>query len=714
MVTLTIDDRTCTVAEGTTILDAARRLGIRIPTLCHVDGFPASASCFLCAVQVGGKEALTPSCAVPVSDGMVVLTGTEEVRASRKMVLELLLSDHVGDCVGPCSIGCPARFDIPGFLTELSAGEFRRGAEMASDFLTLPRALGRICPRLCEQRCHQSDAGDAVSIASLHRYAADRDAALPASGPDVTRGVEGGASARPHPSDAGPATSSRYVPRKDRATGKRAAIVGAGPAGLTAAYHLLRRGHAVALFDAHDVPGGMLRHGIPAFRLPHDVLADEVEIIRQLGAEFRMRQRLGADLTLETLRSEFDAVFLAIGAQRSRALDCPGEELALDAIDLLARVAEGRPPSLGGSVLVVGGGNTAMDASRTAVRLGAESVTLLYRRSRREMPCLMAEVEAAESEGVTIETLVAPVALQRQGDGVRLTCLRMKLGTPDLQGRPRPVPIPGSGFAIDAACVISAIGQVVDSATLGAEGLALSPRGIAANAVTLETSLPGVFAGGDGVTGPDLAVRAVAAGKLAAISIDQYLGGRPVQGDPEMVSVVMGKLDELELAEFFRGIEQSPRTPVPHPPLDTRVRSFEEVEPGLTAEVAAREASRCLNCGCSKATTCHLRQLATEYGADPLRFQGARRKFRRDNSHPEIVYEPGKCILCGACVAVAEAAGEALGLAIVGRGFEAAVAVPLQGTMIEALPKAAEQVAAACPTGAFAMKGAGCGCAFGR
>ncbi len=726
MPTLTIDGRTCTVAEGTTILDAARGVGIRIPTLCHVEGFAPSASCFLCAVQVAGKETLTPSCAVPVADGMVVFTTTEEVRESRRMALELLLSDHVGDCVGPCSIGCPARFDIPVFLTMLSAGDVPTAAGMAFDALTLPRALGRICPRLCEQRCHRSDTGDAVSIASLHRHAADQRFGRATRDRQVGSGLQPGTQA---------------------STGKHVAIVGAGPAGLTAAHHLLARGHAVTLFDAHEFPGGMLRYGIPAFRLPHEVLAEEIDLIRGLGGEFRMRTRLGraeraermaepalserseskGDVTLEALRRDFDAVFLAIGAQASRALGCPGEELALNAVDFLGQVAEGRLSSAGPElqlgagtsfardVLVVGGGNTAIDAARTAVRLGAKSVTVLYRRSRREMPCLMAEVEAAEIEGVSIETLVAPVQLERRGDGVRLTCQRMKLGTPDLQGRPRPVPIPGSEFTVDATCVISAIGQTVDASGLESGEVALSPHGIAARALTLETSVPGVFAGGDAVTGADLAVRAVAAGKLAALSIDQYLAGRRVEGDPRMISVVMGKLDEQELAEFFRGIEQSARTPVPHLPLERRIGSFDEVEPGLTAEIAAREAARCMHCGCWKAASCHLRQLATEYGADPQRFSGARRKFRRDDSHPRIVYEPGKCILCGACVAAAAASGEALGLAIVGRGFDAAVAVPLQGTMIEALPKAAEQVADVCPTGAFAVKnGTGCGCAFAR
>jgi formate dehydrogenase major subunit len=680
MVTLTIDGRGVSVEDGTTILDAARSAGIRIPTLCKVDGYPAAASCFLCAVKIENKATLTPSCAVPAAPGMVVYTDTDEVRASRKMALELLLSDHVGDCVGPCTTACPARFDIPGFLNKVVAGDVADAASIASDFLTLPAALGRVCPRLCEQRCNRCEAGNAVSIGSLHRFAADADLQ----------------------------SESRYVPRRAAATGKRVAVVGAGPAGLTAAYHLLRGGHDVTIFDAHDEPGGMLRYGIPAFRLPPDVLAKEISIVTALGGTFRMRTRLGRDVTLAQLRADHDAVFLAIGAQASRGLDCPGDALATSAVEMLAEVAAGGRPSLGPRVLVVGGGNTAMDVARTAIRLGAQ-VTVLYRRTRREMPCLMAEVEAAEAEGVEVEFLVAPVALERSEAGLRLTCQRMKLGKPDLQGRPRSVPIPNSEFTVEAAAVVSAVGQVVQGQELEGAGVRLTSRGISVNPVTLATNLDGVFAGGDGVTGADLAVRAVAAGKLAAVSITQYLEGRPVVGHPEMVSVVMGKLEEREMAEFFRGIEQTTRVEPSHLPVERRVTTFEEVEPVLSTDVAREEARRCMGCGCYKATTCQLRQYATEYGADPTRFVGSRRRFSRDVSHPEVVYEPGKCILCGACVAVAQRAGEGLGLAIVGRGFDAAIAVPLQGTLIEALPAVARDVAAVCPTGAFALKGEG-GC----
>jgi formate dehydrogenase major subunit len=678
---LTIDRRPIEVEPGTTILAAAHRLGISIPTLCHVEGFPPSASCFLCAVQIEGRPNLWPSCAMPAADGMVVTTNSEEVRAARKAALELLVSDHAGDCVGPCRTGCPARLDIPGFIAGLAAGEPRRAAEIVTDDLTLPASLGRVCPRLCEDRCRQCEVEEALAIRNLHRFVADQDRFA----------------------------IRRYVPSREPPTGKRVAIVGAGPAGLAAAYHLLRRGHGVVLFDAHPQPGGMLRYGIPAFRLPRAVLDAEIKLIRDLGADFRLGRRLGRDLALDPLRREFDAVFLALGAQASRGLGCPGEELATPALKFLEQVTDGPPPEVGSEVVIVGGGNTAMDASRCALRLGAQSVRVLYRRTRREMPCLMEEVEAAEAEGVRIEYLVAPVKLARADGRLRLACQRMELGPPDQSGRARPVPIPGSEFEVEATSVIAAIGQAVDVTDRDAAGLTLTKWGIAVDARTLATNLPGVFAGGDAVTGPDLAVRAVAAGKLAAASLDQFLRGQPVVGAPESVNVLMGKLTEEELAVFLREIEEIPRAAMPHLPMERRRTTFEEVELGFTPEMAARESRRCLGCGCGKAIPCRLRQLASEYGVDPARFVGERRHFRRDTSHPDIIFEPGKCILCGACVEVARQAGEELGLSLVGRGFEAAVAGPFGRPMAEALKKSARRAAEVCPTGAILPKGAGCG-----
>jgi formate dehydrogenase major subunit len=269
----------------------------------------------------------------------------------------------------------------------------------------------------------------------------------------------------------------------------------------------------------------MLRYGIPANRLPKDALDAEIDAIRRLGVRFRMGERWGEHFTLAGLRQSHDAVFVAIGAQRAQGLRCEGEQHALAGIEFLARVANGIPLTLGHDVAVVGGGNTAMDCARSAVRLGARNVRVLYRRGRGEMPCLMEEVEAAEAEGVRIELLIAPVRLERNGRGLVLTCQRMTLGEPDASGRRRPVALEGSDFTMERSTVIAAIGQSVERSLAEREGLAATAWGIAADERTLATNLPGVFAGGDAVLGADLAVRAVAAGRMAAASIHHFLSG---------------------------------------------------------------------------------------------------------------------------------------------------------------------------------------------
>ena len=676
-VALTIDSRPLRVEPGTTVLDAARQLGIRIPTLCDVTGLEPVSSCFLCAVQVEGRRTLSPACALPVSDGMVVTTDSDDVRRARKVALELLLSDHAGECVAPCAARCPALLDIPGFVREIATEDTRRSMQVITDRLALPGALGRICPRLCEQDCRRSEHDEGLAIGALHRYAADRDRQAIAP----------------------------FIPPRAPATNKSVAIVGAGPAGLAAAYFLQQKGHQCTLFDAAPAPGGMLRYGIPAYRLPKDALDAEIEAIRTLGAEFRMGSRWGEDFSLEELRRTHDAVFLAIGARQPQGLQCEGEELALSGIEFLARVASDNPPAPGTDVIVVGGGNAAMDCARSAVRLAARNVKVLYPRTRRDVPCLMEEVEAAEAEGVEIDDLVAPIRLERNGDDrLWLTCQRLEPGEPDVSGRRQPAPVSGSEFTIGCSTVIAAIGRTVERSLAEREGLQVSELGIAVDARTLATNLRGVFAGGDAVLGADLAVRAVAAGRIAAASIDQFIRGVAVIGEPATWGIAMRRVDDRERAAIFRAIEKAARVRLPQIDMARRRASFDEIESGLPHDDAHREARRCLTCGCRKADCCHVRFLSAEYGADPYRFAGARRRFSQDGSHPEIIYEPGKCIMCDACVRIAAGAGERLGVSIVGRGFDVTVAVPFDRPLSEGLREVARRCAEVCPSGALALR----------
>ena len=684
-----IDGREILVEAGTTVLDAARQVGIEIPTLCHIPGVEPVAACFLCCVQVEGARTLSPACALPVAPGMVVTTHSDDIRAARKMALELLLSDHAGECIAPCVARCPAGLDVPGFVYEIASRQDERVMGKIYERLALPGSLGRVCPRLCEQSCRRCEYdGDGLAIGALHRFATDRD--LKAEAP--------------------------YVPPLDPSSGKRVAIVGAGPAGLSAAFHLLQRGHACTLFDTHERPGGMLRYGIPEYRLPKSSLDAEIAIVEGMGARFEMNQTLGRDITLAGLREEFDAVFLGIGAQLASNLHCEGEGLAVPGLDFLRTIAEGQAPELGRHVVVVGGGNTAMDAARSARRLGA-AVRVFYRRTRDEMPCLMEEVDAAEAEGVEFTFLIAPLRLERLGNGhaLRLVCQRMQLGEPDASGRRRPLPIPESEMTIDCDAVITAVGQAVDRDLAKREGVPVNERGIETDSLTLATDVPGVFAGGDAVLGADVAVRAVAAGRIAAISIAQYLAGADVTGPVELTAIAMRPIDDGERAVIFREIERAARVTTSTLSLEQRLSGFDEIDAGLADEQAREESLRCLSCGCPQAIGCGLRGLASEYGANPYRFLGQRRRMERDTSHPDIVYEPGKCIMCDGCVRIAAAAGEELGVSISGRGFDVSVAVPFDHPLSEGLRVVGRRCAEACPTGALAVRGsracdlAGCG-----
>ncbi len=515
---VTIDGREVEAEAGATILDAAAKLGVSIPTMCHLRGHEATTSCMVCVVKVAGAGGLVPACGTTVRDGMRVESDSLEVHEARKAALELLLSDHVGDCVGPCQMGCPAHMNIPLMIRQIAAGELQDAIATVKRDIALPAVLGRICPAPCEKACRRRQHHEAVSICLLKRYVADMNLQ----------------------------SDSPHLPSCTPKCDKRVAIVGAGPAGLAAAYYLQQDGFACTIFDDHDQAGGMLRYGVPEKDLPRDVLAAEIAQIEKLGVAFQFGTRVGVTVPMDELRRQFDAVFLAPGALQ------PG-----------------------------------------------------------------------------------------------------------------------------------------DASPLGVE---TSPDGVKVDAQTGTTSIPGVFAGGDVVRKRRLTVRAVADGREAAESIRQYLSGEQVVGPAKSFNSRMGKLEEGEMKIFLESASAEAR----HNPAGDAG--------GFTAEQAWAEARRCLRCDCRKAGACLLRQHAQAYDARQARYKAERRKFVQRAEHPDLIYEPGKCIDCGICIQIVSASREKLGLAFVGRGFDVRVAVPFDASWAAGLQIVAAQCVEACPTGALAFK----------
>jgi ferredoxin len=538
---ITIDNREVEVEAGTTILDAAQKLGISIPTMCHLCGHEATTSCMVCVVRLTGASGFVPACGTVVRDGMQVESNSEEVREARRAALELLLSDHVGDCAGPCQMGCPAHMNIPQMIRQIAAGELQAAVATVKQDIALPAVLGRICPAPCEKACRRKQHDEAVSICLLKRYVADMDLQTP----------------------------SPYLPERGQGRGKCVAIVGAGPAGLAAAYYLQQDGFECTIFDDHEEPGGMLRYGVPETSLPREVLAAEIAQIQKLGVVFQFNTRMGVAIAMDELRRQFDAVFVACGALKAD-----------------------------------------------------------------------------------------------------------------------------------------------DAATFGVE---VSPDGIKIDSQTKATNVPGVFAGGDAVRKRRLAVRAVADGKEAAESIRQYLVGvgwasahadrlsmagqeqhglKPILQLAKAFISRMGKADDAEMQVLLQSASPESRRQPSGP------------GGGFTDEEARAEALRCLHCDCRKADACLLRQQAQAYDARQARYKAERRRFVQQTQHPDVIYEPGKCIDCGICLQVAAQAGEKRGLAFVGRGFDVRVAVPFNESLAEGLKIAAAQCVWACPTGALAFKDA--------
>lgn len=669
---LNINGKEVTGLPGQTILEVARENDIFIPTLCYDERTRIYGSCGICMCEVEGNPKLCKSCATEIAPGMVIRTDTERVIESRKTNLELLLSNHVGDCRPPCVLACPAQTDCQGYVGLIANGEYEAAIELIKDKLPLPASLGRVCPHPCEEECRRGLIDEPVSIQWLKRFAADQDlmeeeAFLPECGPD---------------------------------TGKRVAIIGGGPMGLSAAYFLRQKDHEVTIFEAMPKAGGMLRYGIPEYRLPKEVLDDEILTIQKMGVEIITDTKVGADIPFETIRDDFDAVLLGIGAWISTGVGCKGEDAegVIGGIDFLRKVVRNEDIQLGEKVAIVGGGNTAMDACRTAVRLGAKEVYNIYRRTKDEMPADMVEIEEAEEEGVIFKNLTNPLEVVKDEAGhVKEVILQvMELGEPDESGRRRPVPVEGKTETIAIDTMILAIGQAVDAQLFDCDKT--RKNAIAYDKDTFMTSIPGVFAGGDcGNDKISIAVEAIADAKKVSEIIDAYLDGETIKYEkPYFV-----ERDDIT-EKTFEDRERMCRPKMPQLSAEERKDNFSEVIPdGYTAEEAEAEASRCLECGCHDYFECKLIDLANQYDVHPERLAGDVNRIEYDDEHPFIVRDPNKCILCGLCVRVCDEVMGVGALGLVHRGFDTVVKPNLEKPLAESGCISCGQCVSVCPTGAL-------------
>ncbi len=671
-ITLTIDGKKIIAQEGMTVLNVATENGIKIPNLCYDGRVELYGACGLCTVEVEGVPKLLRACSTKVSDGMVVHTQTERVKASRKVALELLLSDHTGDCVAPCSKACPAGTDCQGYVGLIANGEYTEAVKLIKEKLPLPASIGRICPHPCEKQCRRQYVDEPISIAFLKSFVADMDL-----------------------------LGETYIPEIEAETNKKVAIIGGGPAGLTSAYFLRKQGHSVVVFEQMPQMGGMLRYGIPEYRLPKAVLDKEIGLIEDMGVELKNNVNIGKDISFEEIKNDFDATLVAIGAWNSSKMRVQGEDLdgVWGGIDFLREVALGNKPQIGKNVAVCGGGNTAMDACRVAVRLGAENVYVIYRRTKDEMPADPQEILESEEEGVIYKYLTNPIEFTGENGKLNGVILqKMKLGEPDESGRRRPVAIEGETEEIALDSVIMAIGQYPN--LNGLESLESTGKNtISADESRFTTSLPSVFAVGDATNkGADIAIAAIGEAQKASVVIDRYLNGEIVgYKKPYFVERDSKSID-------YSKFEKYPRAKMPHMTPADRKTNFKEVNFGFSEEMAKAEANRCLECGCHDYFECKLISYANDYDVKPSRFAGEKHNRNQENANDLISRNTDKCVLCGLCVRVCEEVIGKSAIGLINRGFNTLVEPELSKPLKETDCIGCGQCVALCPTGALREK----------
>ena len=665
-VKLNINGKEITAEAGKMVLQAALENNIEIPHLCFDERLEVYAGCGLCLIEIEGQPKTARACATPVSDGLVVRSDTKKVVEARNTAMNLLVSQHIGDCKPPCTLNCPAETDVQGYVGLVANKQPLESLKLIKEKLPLPACIGRVCPHPCEKACRRQHVEDSVSIACIKTYAADYDLN----------------------------SETQYIPDLKPSTGKKVAVVGAGPAGLSAAYFLLIEGHEVEIFEAMSKPGGMLRYGIPEYRLPKNVVDAEVAIIEEMGAKINYGVKIGEDMSLEYLQNNYDAVFLGIGAWKSSPMRCEGENISgvLGGIDFLIDVAENKPVKIGKKVIVVGGGNTAMDVARTCIRLGVEEVRVVYRRTESEMPAEKIEIHEAKEEGVIFSYLSAPVLVEGDDKVTGLKCEKMVLGEKDASGRQKPEPT-GEFVTFEADTIIAAIGQEVDCGKINvAQG---KKKNIQINEETFETNLKGVFAGGDAATGPKIAIEAIAQALHACEVINTYLKG-------EIIPYKKMPLVYTEVTkEDFKDKVSVPR--VKHRTVEAEIRkaNFQPILPTMTEEEAVREGQRCMECGCKDYFECQLVDYIKKHETDTVKYHSENEKKQKETDHPFIAQNVGKCVLCGLCVRTCNEVVGASALGFVERGNATFVAPAFEQELKVTSCISCGQCIDVCPTGAW-------------
>ncbi|MFC1669474.1 FAD-dependent oxidoreductase [Spirochaetota bacterium] len=673
-----LNDEIVEVDAGTNILEAAKSKGIFIPTLCHNKELEPISYCYICVVEVEGKDDLVPSCSTEVTEGMKVWTSTEKVKETRRTCIELLLSDHLGDCLGPCMTACPAGIDIPGFIKHIAAGENRKSLELIKRNMPFPGVLGRVCKRPCEDACRRQLVEEPIAICNLKRFAADE--------------ISG--------------SGDEYLPKKSSGTGKKIAVIGAGPAGMSAAYYLQILGHSCTVFDKNDAPGGMLRFGIPRFRLPVSVIDNEAAVLKKMGIEFKYNTNIGSDIELDELRNEFDAVFLGLGAEDALPLGVEGD----DAEGIVSGIYFLRDHNRtlnnkglkGQNVAVIGGGDVAIDAARAARRMGAASVNMYCLEKSDELPASDLEIEEAKTEGIGFNYELGVKSIQSKNNKLSGIEFMRCTSVFDPDGYFCPAYDETDKSQFDCETVIVAIGQVVKP--LLAKGVGKTDKGlIVSNNLTFQTNLKDVFSGGDCVSGPGSAVEAVAAGRKAAVAMDQYVMGKDVVGEPVEYNSSMGALDDVS-SKVVEKFDKKSREVVPTIKEDARQKSFDEVELGFKPESALAEAERCMECGCRDAHECKLREYSQCFGSDDELYAGESREYDLDDSHPHILYAAHKCIQCRTCVRITEELLGTSAMKVVGRGFSSRIRPNPDGKMESVNSEGLSKIVNNCPVGALTFK----------